>query len=273
MKLKNDYLGINFFQQQSIRDNVRSQLMSPKMLEPTWGDKEIEERLQSLNYVLSNDKHKIYYITKKVQEHAEYIKEDKVNLGWFRQMKQQSSTYIVSKDEFFRFYVEEGKNIFVLHFYKVQSNFQDIIDFRFDTWVIRFDPNKYPDGFMPENEHLGQKFENKIRFIKLLLFVELSGVMVKTISNNEKVKLDKTWDLRLDYKVKNESGVSVILVDTSWNKTYIRTEGFEVQPHIRIQPYGQNRSLYKPIWIEGFSKKGYIRKASKLRDQDNNLLP
>lgn len=288
MKLKKDYLGISFYLNSKIKKLVIDQLMDPSRLMPEWGPKELDMRLKSLEWVLSNDKHRLYYLTQKVQDYSDKIKFEKINLGWFRQLKHKCATFIINKEEFFRYYIEEGKAIYILHYYKVQfgitpedieiekmlnptiSGIEEFMGYNYDTWVIRFDQEEHPDGFMPENEYLGQKFEHKIRFIKYLLFVELSGVMTMVVDDNQKVKLDGNWDKNLDGKVKNESGVPVILVGTSWNKTIIRTTGFSVEPHIRIQPFGPGRSLYRPVWIEEYEKKGYVRKAPKISDPSSN---
>ena len=189
------------------------------------------------------------------------------------------STYILNRHEFFRFKVVEKKEIYILHFYKDPHLSDEEFDFyrnmnfplaefngyKFDTFKIYIDEEKYPDGFMPENELWGQNPINKQRFVKLLLFVELSEPTIEIVKDNQKVKLDDSWEKSMDGKVKNESGVNVILVNTMWNKVIINDSGFSVKGHIRIQPYGPGRTLYKPIWIDEFQKSGYIRGIEKLK--------
>ena len=258
--------------------------MDKKMLQPileiaNWDEQDIITRERSLKEIHENTNHKFYYITKKVQEHSELIKYEKVNLGWFRQIKNQMSTYILNRHEFFRFKVVEKKEIYILHFYKDPQLSDEEFDFyrnmnipyaefngyKFDTFKIYIDEEKYPDGFMPENELWNQNPINKQRFVKLLLFIELTEPTIEIVRDNQKIKLDSSWEKSMDGKVKNESGVNVILVNTMWNKVIINDSGFSVKGHIRIQPYGPGRTLYKPIWIDEFQKSGYIRGIEKIK--------
>ena len=64
-----------------------------------------------------------------------------------------------------------------------------------------------------------------------------------------------------------QSKLKIEIVDSSWWKTIIRTEGFSVQGHLRWQPHGINNSQKKLIWINEFQKHGYKveAKITKLR--------
>lgn len=266
MKLNEKFLGILYYLKADLRKSALDVLMSDKNLSPLKKVGLIDEislkvRRDKMNLLNNNQNHKILYISQKVQSHSELIKFDKINLGWFRKLKNQSSTYILSRDEFYRFYVEEGREMYIFHFYKnlnPKLNNETYQDYLFDTFAIYFDENKFPDGYMPENKILNQNPENKKRFTKLLLFIELSEPEILEIKNNNKIKLGDNWEKQMDKKVLNESGVDVILVNTLWNKIIIRNGSFKVTGHIRMQPYGTNRELYKPIWIEDYEKTGYI---------------
>jgi hypothetical protein len=305
MKLNKSFIGINYHISPMMKKTVVDQLMDLRTIpglcdianltaderygensEHTqqkliraagWSQSDYNFRRDNLNAVNSNLKHKLYYITRKVQDHSSLIKFEKIKLGWFRNVKSQSSTYILSKEEFFRFRVVEGKVIYVMHFFKdpnidpytvqrMKSAFgeqkhplKDFLEYRFETFIIYLDEEKYPDGYMPDNEIIGQNFKNKERFIKLLLFIELSEVEIIEVGSNRKARLNPNWEKSLEGRVKNETEVDVILVNTSWNKITINTEGFDVSGHIRIQPYGPGRSYYKPIWIEEYQKQGFVR--------------
>lgn len=284
MKLNKNFIGINYFKTPDVQQAVIDSLMDRRRLQPileiaNWTEEDLDIREKRLKELHVNLKHKIFYITKKVQEHSELIKFDKVNLGWFRNIKGQSSTYILNRHEFYRFKINEKKEIYILHFYKdpelSDEEFNkmrsydipnaDFYGFKFDTFIIYLDEERYPDGFMPENEIWGQNPINKQKFVKLLLFIELSEPVIEIVNDNQKIKLNSDWEKSMDGKVKNESGVNVILVNTMWNKVLINDSGFSVKGHIRIQPYGPGRTLYKPIWIDEFQKNGYIRGVEKLK--------
>ncbi len=287
MKLNKNFIAINYIQTPQVQEKVIEILMDEKLLKPfvelgQWDSNDILIREKRLRELHSNQNHKLFYITKKVQEHSELIKFDKINLSWFRSLKSQISTYIVSRHEFFRFRIDEKNAIFIMHFYKDPEISEeklkylstldvpnaDFLGYKFDTFIIHLDEEKYPDGFMPENEEWGQNPVNKERFVKLLLFIELSEPVIEIVKDNQKIKLNNDWEKSMDGKIKNESGVNVILVNTLWNKVIINDSGFSVKGHIRIQPYGPGRTLYKPIWIDEFQKSGYIRGIEKLKEND-----
>jgi hypothetical protein len=305
MKLNKSFIGINYHQAIKMKELVISQLMDLRLLKPLvdvsgidpndfsddkkeehinrlilaagWNREEYEYREEKLKIVNDNKNHKLFYITDKVQNHSELIKFDKIKLAWFRNVKSQAGTYITSKEEFFRYTVEHGKTIYVLHMYKdpslnheavaklaesplyKNSPLKDYMGYRFDTFIIHLDEDKYPDGYMPENLELGQKLINKQRFIQMMLFIELSEIELVMVEAGRKKMLDEKWDKKLEGRVKNESDINVILVNTAWNKVTVRTESFSVKGHLRIQPYGPGRSLFKPIWIDEFEKHGYVR--------------
>jgi len=90
--------------------------------------------------------------------------------------------------------------------------------------------------------------------MQLLTFIELGDVEVKVLkglANNGEKK---------DKKVYNASLNTVYVVDSSWNQLIIRTDGFAVRGHFRLQPCGPMMMDRKLIWINAFEKDGYIRK-------------
>lgn len=282
MKLNRSFIGINYFLKPEVQRLVIEQLMDPNLLKPilelaNWTQVDLDIRSQRLENLHVNDKHRLFYLTKTVQEHSELLKFEKIKLAWFRNVKSQSSTYLVSKTEFFRFVVNQGKEIYVLHFYRDTNVSEDLLQrmkdsnypnaefygYKFDTFIIYIDEEKHPDGFMPDNAVWGQDPANRERFLKLLLFIELSDPEVYVVRNNGKIKLDGSVRDHDESKIKNESGIDVTLVNTLWNKIVINDTGFSVKGHIRIQPYGPGREQYKPIWIDEFQKKGYVRGLEK----------
>lgn len=288
MKLNKSFVGINYFQTPEIQKTLIENLMDPSLLEPfrllaNWTEEDIRLRRQRLERLHSNSEHRLFMVTKSVQEHSELIRFEKIKLGWFRNVKSQSSTYILSKNEFFRFVVEKGKEIYVLHFYcdpnisedshrrLIESGYPhaEFYGYKYDTFIIYIDEHKYPDGFIPDNQVWGQDPINKQRFLKLMLFIELSEPEIKVLKNNEKLKSGSVGLNHEEKKIKNDSGVDVTIVNTSWNKIIVSDNAFTVRGHIRIQPYGPNRSLYKPIWIDEYEKSGYTRGLPHIKEQDH----
>lgn len=67
-------------------------------------------------------------------------------------------------------------------------------------------------------------------------------------------------------KVSNDFKFPVTMVNSKWNITTIRLDGFTVSGHFRLQPYGEGLSLRKIIFIDPFEKKGYKRVAKKVNE-------
>jgi hypothetical protein len=65
-------------------------------------------------------------------------------------------------------------------------------------------------------------------------------------------------------KYVNETGYPIEILDSTWFTTIIRSEGFKVGGHFRMQPYGPGMKERRLQWIEPFEKTGYTRKAKIL---------
>lgn len=68
-------------------------------------------------------------------------------------------------------------------------------------------------------------------------------------------------------KVLNETGADIEYIDSNWFTTIIRSEGFGVTGHFRLQPCGPNLADRKLIYIAPYEKQGYTRKARILNQQ------
>lgn len=290
MKLNKKFIGINYALNPAVQKAVIRELMDPELLGPileltNWTEDDIELRRSRLENLHLNDRHRLFYITKNVQQHSELISFDKIKLSWFKNVKSQRSTYMLGRNEFFRFVVNEGKEIYALHFYQDPSipeqelkmerslnvPLADFYGYKFDTFIIYINHERFPDGFIPDNKLLwGQDPENHERFLKLMLFIELSEPEIHIVKDNGKVKLVNPAKGFDEGKIKNESGLEVTLVNTLWNKIVVRDTGFSVRGHIRIQPYGPGREHYKPIWIDEFQKSGYIRGLDKINESNES---
>ena len=61
----------------------------------------------------------------------------------------------------------------------------------------------------------------------------------------------------------NKSDLDVTVIDSNWFRNIIRSDGFNVKGHFRLQPCGVGRKEKKLIWINEFEKTGYSMKAKK----------
>ena len=95
-------------------------------------------------------------------------------------------------------------------------------------------------------------------YLQTLLYVCLSELNIEILPPNTKTK-----GSRKSGKIVNSSKSEIIVVGSKWNTISIRTEGFNVSGHFRLQPCGKDRKDVKLIWIDGFEKNGYIKKSNK----------
>ena len=65
------------------------------------------------------------------------------------------------------------------------------------------------------------------------------------------------------------------MLDSTWFTNIVRSEGFAVHGHFRMQACGPNHSQRKLTYINDFEKKGYTRRAKKTieGDQPVNSIP
>lgn len=99
------------------------------------------------------------------------------------------------------------------------------------------------------------KFANDV--LTLLAFMQYAETEKVYIENGQKRKYEKET-------YSNASGYRVRLVDSRWIREIIRTEGFKVKGHFRLQPHKVNGEwTRKLIYIEEFEKHGYHRRAQK----------
>lgn len=95
-------------------------------------------------------------------------------------------------------------------------------------------------------------------FLILLAFLQYADTEKVYIENGQ------TKSLTRGESVKNSSGMKIKYYDSRWIREIIRTEGFKVRGHFRMQPYKINGEWSKKlIYINEFEKHGYHRRALK----------
>lgn len=94
----------------------------------------------------------------------------------------------------------------------------------------------------------------------LILFMKYCELEVKEIKAGKK-------DTHVGTKYVNDSPYNIQILDSTWFTTIVRSEGFHVRGHFRMQPYGPNMSQKKLIWISDFDKSGYTKRARILNEK------
>src|SRR5262249_3620182 len=93
--------------------------------------------------------------------------------------------------------------------------------------------------------------------ITLLLFIKYCPLETKFVAAGRK-------EHHVGQKYVNETKQKIEILDSTWFTTIVRSEGFGVRGHFRLQPYGTGMTQRRLQWIEPFEKTGYTRKAKIL---------
>lgn len=97
--------------------------------------------------------------------------------------------------------------------------------------------------------------------VTLLCFIKYCPLETKIVNAGRK-------EHHAGEKYKNETARNIEILDSTWFTTIIRSEGFGVKGHFRMQPFGTALSQRKLIWIAPFEKEGYTRTAKIINHQD-----
>jgi hypothetical protein len=93
-------------------------------------------------------------------------------------------------------------------------------------------------------------------FVLMKSFLRYCDIETKVIAPKEKYR-------KMGVKYFNETKQNIEILDSTWFTNIVRTEGFHVRGHLRLQPYGPGMAYKKWIYIDDFEKHGYVRKAKK----------
>lgn len=132
---------------------------------------------------------------------------------------------------------------------KVLNNYD--INYAFFSIHLKENQYSFPNEIYPFTENTW------IEIIRMIIFTELQELETVTLNPNQSVGTRKQG------KFKNESKSRVVIVDSLWNKTLVRENGFLVSGHARLQGFGVGMQQRKLIWIDTFEKHGYVRQAKK----------
>jgi hypothetical protein len=197
---------------------------------------------------------KNYYITDTVLSKLEMLKIYRNDGGvydWsiFSGLPQMKKTFIFANDSLLRLNVDEKNIHFTLlrhHRDRPQhDNLQwDMFYYQKKTGI------EFSDQLDKERKHFIDTF-----IYRLLCFIFLT--------ENDEVILEagRKVGTRKSGKIVNTLPFPITIVDSRWNTTVIRTEGFPVSGHFRLQRCGPAMADTKLIFIDPFQKHGYVRKA------------
>ena len=213
-----------------------------------------EKSLSEINSLLSQDRNKNYLFKQSAMIIAERIKADKLleeNFSFLNRVKEgKKLTYLINEKCFYR-WERVGAQIRCIYVEMAVVN-GSLPFIKYNLWKFNLDSGVLS---YPEQEY-DEVFEaTMMRFVRLLIFTELSELELVTLAP------ERSIGARRDGKYVNETKSDIVIVDSTWNKMIFRTTGFAVSGHLRLQRHGKGRNDVKLIYIEEFEKHGYVRKA------------
>ncbi len=216
--------------------------------------KDIPEGAASLYHCLNNDNNKPYLVSNSVIENLDMLKINKKDehYNWqvFKGLKNQKVTFIFNDNSCLRMLVSDD----TIWFCHIKFTFEKSSDNDGKMYWVMF-------YFDRESGELCDHFNHKDvldmeeYIYKFLCFFYLTN------NSEEIIPAGVVYGTRKSGKIKNDFNFPLVLVNSRWNTTTIRTEQFGVRGHFRIQPRGVGRQDYEVIFIEPYTKDGYIRKA------------
>lgn len=191
------------------------------------------------NCLASDAESSYYFICDSVYKCAELIKIKENFTGrTLKDINFGKYTYLLGKNKMLRFVVGLGA---IAGFYYDDKK-KDIF-----WWGIETNDGKY---------YFDEGYDKIFSWImQILTFVELGDIEIKILEGGKNNGGKKNED-----KIHNSSNKTVYVVDSTWNKIIMRTTGFAVRGHFRLQACGEGLKDRKLIWIDAFEKLGYKRK-------------
>lgn len=240
-------------------DNTEKRKMNELGYEIEVTAEQLTNKIATLYQLLITPKgHKPYYCTKSVLDCLDMLKISKKgdHFDWtfFKGLPDQIATFIFPDNKMLRMQII-GETIAFIHvqFTEMKENRnKGNMD-----WIM-FHLNRKTGELC---EHFGHKDVINIeKFIySLLCFVYLA--------DNEEIVIPahSKYGTRKSGKIINSSPYALVMINSKWNVTSIRNEGFTVSPHFAVRWTGTGRTIPKIVFIDQFEKSGYIRKGGGVK--------
>lgn len=221
-------------------------------------------KIASFWYDNNKDGNVTYYVTETVLDKLKLLRVKKRSVAgepehydWtvFNTIRNCKKTFILPDNHLLRLVVSDK----FLYFNNVAFNIEDKKTTRGEALWVMF----YVDRHTGEEcEHFASGDVKSIEeFIyKLLCFFFLS--------ENEEIILEpgRKQGTQKSGKIINDLQTPIIIVNSKWNITSIRTEGFTVGAHFAVRWTGPERKVARMVWIEPYEKHGYKRVAKKIEE-------
>lgn len=125
--------------------------------------------------------------------------------------------------------------------------------FQFLNKDMYFDPEYSHHGFP-----IDQVMANVIIFELFKQYAEIETKLVKPKDKPKERIKRKGGQL-----ASREFPYKINIINSTWFTKIVRSEGFKVKGHFRLQPCGEGLKDRKLIWVNEFQKSGYTRRSQK----------
>lgn len=224
-------------------------------------DSELINKLANLHQLSSFDDQTAYYVTDSVLKSLSVIKVSSFDWTIFKDVDTQKNTYIFNDNSCVRIYIHHD----LIEFMNLKYTFYTKEE------RLKYKDKKNPGHCMFTKLYVDRKtneisshFHSKTavgmqeKFYKLLMFFFFAQPEQRIVNGQKSYGSKKQPDA-LD----NSTNFPVTIINSNWNITSIRTEGFEVSGHMRLQACGAGRKDHRFVFINPYKKNGYVRKAKK----------
>jgi hypothetical protein len=200
---------------------------------------------------------KVFYCTKTVLDKLDMLKTSRKDgvYDWsvFCNVSNGKSTYIFEDNSLLRVLIHNDMiHICHLRYVKRDDNFGEL------KWAMF-----YVDRITGVKcDHFDNaKVAGMEEFIySLLCFIHLTENDEIEVKGKHKVGTKKQG------KFVNVFPFTVTIINSRWNTTVHRTDGFGVRGHFAIRRIGEGRTGAKLVFIEPYEKQGYTRKARSINN-------
>lgn len=226
------------------------------------GTSEDIERLRRYYEVIGFHNQKAYYVTNSVVDKLDLLKVSKKNGLYdytvFKDVADCKITFIFKDNALLRMHIA-GDTICFCHVHYTFYNTEERLLHKTqgNSYCINFFVNRKTGEQCDHFNHIDVKEIERFVY-HLLCFFFLSENTEIVVNAGKSYGTKKQPDA-----LSNDCDVPITIVNSNWNVTSIRTEGFGVCGHFRLQPCGVNNGDRKMIFIEPFQKNGYVRHATK----------
>lgn len=217
-------------------------------------------RYASLNYLLSTDGNKNYYVIKSVMDKL-YLLDTKKCMdieGWklFDQLPSFKKTFILPDNQVVRVRkVPNGIDFCFIEFkyFPVEQRSRTVEgEMNMIFLFVDLENNKLAEHFMSDDGRRISPF-----LYSFMCYVELCDNQEVIVAPKQKYGTKKTGNFI------NTLPFTLTVINNTWNVTTVRTDGFDVIGHSAIRWSGVGRVKAKLVFIEPFRKHGYKRKSGK----------